>query len=176
MLRPTGATDGRGALRNPASRRPTGRCRRSRRPATVFAPFVRGRPGPDNGARAGRNVSPRRASCSTPEDSGTSQTPVVYAAYPRELPVLSGGQSIGGWKPAAGKPGAWMAEVPEVKEGRAYFHQLFVNGQRRQRARTPNAGFFQVEGQIDRQPGAFSGFAQAISARNGPARKRSSSG
>ena len=84
----------------------------------------------------------------TPQDSATAKAPVVYAAYPKEVPVLSGGRSITGWKPAGGKAGLWMAEVPEVKEGRWYFHQLFVNGQRRQRARTPNQGFFNVEGQI----------------------------
>ena len=74
--------------------------------------------------------------------------PVVYAAYADEVPVLSGGKTITGWKPVSGKAGQWMAEVPECKEGRWHFHQLFVNGQRRQRARTPNQGFFNVEGQI----------------------------
>jgi hypothetical protein len=83
-----------------------------------------------------------------PEDSGTAESPVVYAAYPNELPVLSGGRSIRSWKPTSGKAGLWMAEVPEVKEGRWYFRQLFVDGQRRQRAGTPNQGFFNVEGPI----------------------------
>jgi hypothetical protein len=55
-----------------------------------------------------------------PEDSGTPQAPVIYAVYPDEVPVLSGGKSIRGWKPASGKAGLWMAEVPEVKEGRTF--------------------------------------------------------
>ena len=41
-----------------------------------------------------------------PEDSGTAEAPVVYAALPGEKPVLSGGRLITGWKPslAATKP------------------------------------------------------------------------
>ena len=37
-------------------------------------------------------------------------------------------------------------DVPGVKEGEWYFHQLFVDGQRRQRARSPNAGFYRADG------------------------------
>ena len=33
-----------------------------------------------------------------PEDSGTPQFPVTYAAYPGEVPVLSGGTRLTGWK------------------------------------------------------------------------------
>ena len=92
----------------------------------------------------------------TPEDSGTPQDPITYAAYPGETPVLSGGREIYGWKQvtdsqllaqAGGE--LWMARVPGVKEGKWYFHELFVNGHRRQRARTPNTGFFRVDGKID---------------------------
>jgi parallel beta-helix repeat protein len=82
----------------------------------------------------------------TPQDSGTESAPVVYSAYPGETPVLSGGRRITDWKPDSN--GVWSAQVSGVKEGEWYFHQLFVNGQRRQRARTPNSGFFNVEGQI----------------------------
>ena len=91
----------------------------------------------------------------TPDDSGTPQHPITYAAYPGETAVLSGGREIHGWKPVAdnkllAQAGGelWMATVPGVKEGRWYFHELFVNGQRRQRARTPNSGFFRVDGKI----------------------------
>ncbi len=103
----------------------------------------------------------------SPQDSGTPSSPVVYAAYPGETPVLSGGRPIRDWAPVAGadastepahdlatnRRGAilkWQVEVPEVKEGKLYFHQLFVNGQRRQRARTPNTGYFLADGEITR--------------------------
>ena len=34
----------------------------------------------------------------TPDDSGTEFCPVTYSAYPGEIPVLSGGRKITGWK------------------------------------------------------------------------------
>jgi parallel beta-helix repeat protein len=86
-----------------------------------------------------------------PEDSGTAKCPITYAAYPGEKVILSGGRTITGWKKGAeGAPGSggelWTAQVPGVKEGEWYFHQLFVNGQRRQRARSPNTGFYHADG------------------------------
>lgn len=83
-----------------------------------------------------------------PEDSGTAAAPVTYAAYPGEHPVLSGGRAISGWK--KGKDGVWTAEVPGVREGKWYFHQLFVNGKRATRARHPNTGYLKTAG---RPPG-----------------------
>lgn len=71
-----------------------------------------------------------------PQDSGSEQHSVTYAAAPGETPVLSGGRAITGWK--KGKNELWTAEVPGVKEAKWYFHQLWVNGQRAVRARTPN--------------------------------------
>ncbi len=92
-----------------------------------------------------------------PADSGTPQDPITYAAYPGETPVISGGREITWWeratdskllKQAGGE--LWMARVPEVKEGKWYFCELFVNGQRRQRARTPNqSSFFYVDGKVN---------------------------
>jgi hypothetical protein len=91
----------------------------------------------------------------TPKDSGTPQAPITYAAYQSETPVLSGGREIHAWKQVTdrgllGLAGGelWMASVPDVKEGKWYFRELFVNGHRRQRARTPNTGFFRVDGKI----------------------------
>jgi hypothetical protein len=76
-----------------------------------------------------------------PQDSN-----VTYAAYADERPILSGGQEISGFKPGAGK--LWVAQVPGVAEGRWAFRQLWVNGARRQPARTPNEGFFHVAGKV----------------------------
>ena len=80
----------------------------------------------------------------TPEDSGTAQAPVVYAAYPGERPVFSGGRRITGWQ--KGEKNVWTAEVPGVKEGQWYFHQLFVRGTRAIRSRTPTNGYYRAEG------------------------------
>lgn len=80
-----------------------------------------------------------------PEDSGTADAPVLFAAEPGEKPVLSGGRRITGWKQTkvAGKM-LWAAELPDVKSGKWNFHQLWVNGQRRFRARHPNDGFLRI--------------------------------
>ena len=61
----------------------------------------------------------------TPEDSGTAECPVTWAAYPDELPALSGGRRITGWQPVTldGKA-LWAAEVPEARDGGWFFHQL----------------------------------------------------
>lgn len=80
----------------------------------------------------------------TPDDSGTEKTPITYAALPGQRPVLSGGRPIAGWEKGDGA--LWKAVVPGVKEGQWYFHQLFVNGQRRTRARMPNQGYLYTEG------------------------------
>src|SRR5262249_20152229 len=68
------------------------------------------------------------------------------AAAPGDKPIVSGGRRITGWRQSADNPNLWQAEVPSVREGKWYFRQLFVNGQRRQRARTPNDGFFRIQG------------------------------
>lgn len=79
----------------------------------------------------------------TPEDSGTPECPITYAAYGWEKPLISGGRPITGWKPAEvnGKR-AWTATIPRVQAGEWGFRQLFVNGQRRARSRLPRDGFY----------------------------------
>lgn len=71
-----------------------------------------------------------------PGDSGTPQFSITYAVRPGERVELSGGRKITGWKKGVGD--IWMAELPEVKTGQWHFRQLFVNGRRAIRARTPN--------------------------------------
>jgi len=72
----------------------------------------------------------------TPADSGS----ITYAAYRSETPILSGGRRITGWANTRvnGKR-AWVADIPEVREGKWYFRSLYVNNERRERARTPRA-------------------------------------
>ena len=83
-----------------------------------------------------------------PEDSGSdADHPLTIAAYRDEKPVLSGGRRIRGWKKVEGKSGLWHATIPEVREGKWYFRQLFINGHRKQRARTPNNGYLEAEGE-----------------------------
>ena len=81
-----------------------------------------------------------------PEDSGTEKAPVVYAATAGEKVVLSGGRPLKGSRRGEvnGRP-AWVLDIPEVKEGRWRFRQLFVNGTRRPRTRLPKQGEYRIE-------------------------------
>ena len=76
-----------------------------------------------------------------PQDSGTAEAPVVYSAFQMEKPVFSGGRAITGFRQNGS---LWETMIPEVKAGQWYFRQLFVNGQRRQRARSPNSGYYRI--------------------------------
>lgn len=75
-----------------------------------------------------------------PQDSGTLAAPISYEAAPGARPVISGGRAITGWK--RGASGIWTAQLPDVKAGKWYFEQLWVDGRRATRARTPNKHFF----------------------------------
>jgi len=70
----------------------------------------------------------------TAEDSGTKAAPVIYRAYQKEEPVLSGGVRLKNlkWEPYQG--GIMQARVPA---GFAT-DQVFVNGQQQPMARYPN--------------------------------------
>lgn len=72
-----------------------------------------------------------------PQHSGAQESPIVYKAYPGERVTLSAGRRLNcRWKPLHG--GIVMCSVPEVKYGKLWFTQLFVNGKRQIRARYPN--------------------------------------
>jgi hypothetical protein len=74
----------------------------------------------------------------TPEDSGAAAAPVVYEAHEDEVPILSGGRLVTGWRPHNDR--LWVAEVPWIDQLDGPPCQLFVNGVRRPRARSPNLG------------------------------------
>lgn len=82
----------------------------------------------------------------TSEDSGTT-----FSAYENEKPIISGGRQIKGWKKVEieGKK-LWMIEIPEVKDGKWLFHELWVNGKRRVMARHPNKGYLKVADVIEK--------------------------
>lgn len=78
-----------------------------------------------------------------PEDSGTAESPTTIMAAPGEEPVISGGVQVKNWqklsgtisglpKSAAGK--IWVADIPEVGGRQLEFRQLWVNGEKAQRA------------------------------------------
>ncbi len=78
----------------------------------------------------------------TAQDSGTVQSPIRYRAALGAKPVFSGGREINGFHKTP--DGNWVAEVPEVKSGDWYFEQLWVNGRRAIRARSPNKFYHHI--------------------------------
>jgi len=79
----------------------------------------------------------------TPQDSGTADAPVTYAAYPGEKPVVSSGRAITGWQTA--ENGLWKAGVPTLPSGQPWeFRQLFVSDARRPRTVLPRTGYYKI--------------------------------
>jgi hypothetical protein len=68
-----------------------------------------------------------------PDDSG-----ITLENAPGERAIVSGGRRIEGWRVASGP----LLTAPAS----GYFRQLFVAGRRAQRARTPNNGFYRIDG------------------------------
>jgi len=79
-----------------------------------------------------------------PQDSGTAEAPIVYQAAGGARPVFTGGRKITGFTPA--EHGQWKVHLPEVASGKWYFEDLFVNGRRAVRARSPNEFYHYVRG------------------------------
>ncbi len=67
----------------------------------------------------------------TTHDSGTNGFNIVYRALDKESPVLSGGRAITGFTLSDAQKNIFKASVPGLTS-----RQLFVNGQRAQRARS----------------------------------------
>jgi hypothetical protein len=88
-----------------------------------------------------------------PEDGGTPDCPVTYAAYPEESPVLSGGMEVKNWRPGTinGRH-VWSAQIGKIKFEGGRLRQLWVNGARRSQARYPNRGYLHVAKVPDVKP------------------------
>lgn len=70
--------------------------------------------------------------------------PVVIEGDADDMPVVSGGMTIGGWQ--VQPDGVWVADVPEVSRYGAVFEQLFFDNHKATRARTPDNGWFMIDG------------------------------
>ncbi len=104
-----------------------------------------------------------------PEDSGTEAAPITFRTFDKEPHVFTGFRVIQGVslkpKPSVVKVGAdglWHIDVPDVRQGKWWFEQLYVNGQRRQRSRLPQDGYFTVDAQLppSSEAGQGKGFDQ----------------
>ncbi|MFT3869711.1 MAG: right-handed parallel beta-helix repeat-containing protein [Nibricoccus sp.] len=95
----------------------------------------------------GGTYSLDRAIILRPEDSGTAVSRTSIEAATGETPVLSGGVTIGGWRladdtpstlPSAAKSRIWVTDTPIFNGRPLEFRQLWINGLKATRARTPN--------------------------------------
>lgn len=83
-----------------------------------------------------------------PQDSGTAEAPIIYWAAAGAKPVISGGRNIQGFASAEG--GLWKVHLPEVEAGKWYFEDLYVNGRRAIRARSPNEFYYYIRDEADK--------------------------
>ncbi len=84
----------------------------------------------------------------TGEDSGSDNAPISYEAAPNSKPIFNGGVILpqGAFKTAAGSGGkTWAMPLPA---NIGSFEQLWVNGKRAVRARTPNEFYFYSTGKV----------------------------
>jgi len=77
-------------------------------------------------------------------DGGTTDAPLIIRGEEGKKAIFIGGVQIIGWEAVNDK--LWKAFIPQVAYYDSYFEQLFVNGRRAVRARTPNEGFFFIKG------------------------------
>ena len=82
-----------------------------------------------------------------PEDSGTAEHSVTYAAAPQERDkvLITGGRRITGWTACDGPGCYWQTHVPEVQAGQWWFRQLWADGLRCRRGRYPQHDLLTVE-------------------------------
>ena len=95
----------------------------------------------------------------TPVDSGAAECPVTYRGSGDRPAVISGGRRLKGFR-QSGK--LWTVALDDVKAGKWYFNQLYVNGHRRLRARTPNEGtYFRIRSPLSGAKESCFGFIYA---------------
>jgi hypothetical protein len=77
------------------------------------------------------------------EDGGSPEAPVMYQGIEPGKTIFSGGIHIIGFE--ENDAGIWSVYIPEVTYWNWTFDQLYVNGKRAVRARSPNEGYFYME-------------------------------
>lgn len=76
---------------------------------------------------------------------------LLIAAYAGESPILSGGQRITSWhKTTLNGSELWVADVPDSRNGKWVFRELWLDGERAVSARLPAEGYFHVYGVPDK--------------------------
>ena len=82
-----------------------------------------------------------------PKDSGFEHAPITYLAEPGARVLFSAGKSIHNWQHI--RDNRWECDLSGSVPKGWTFQQLFVNGERRYRARTPNEGYYRVKDSME---------------------------
>lgn len=77
------------------------------------------------------------------QDSGTEQFPITYRAAAGSHPVFRGARTISGFKKYRG--GLWSCSAVGVGKERDRFNELFANGVRLMRAKSPNTSYYYMQ-------------------------------
>ncbi len=77
-------------------------------------------------------------------DGGTEKAPLIIRGEDGKKVVFRGGIPITGWEIVNSK--LWRTFIPQIAWYNSYFEQLYVNGKRAVRARTPDEGFYFLRG------------------------------
>lgn len=83
----------------------------------------------------------------TDVDSGTLSAPIVFRGDKNNRPVVCGGRKTARFEEFS--TGLWRVFIPEVADLGFHFEQLYINGERRFRAQTPNRGTFMFPKRVE---------------------------
>lgn len=78
---------------------------------------------------------------------------LTLSAATGETVVVSGGRRLDGW--TVETDGTWSLPIADVGSGSWTFRELFVGGERRPRARHPNAGYLRIDRAFDDKRSGF---------------------
>jgi hypothetical protein len=77
------------------------------------------------------------------DDSGTKDAPLIFKAEEGKKALFRGGIQVAGFERV--NENLWRTFIPQVAYYNSYFEQLYVNGRRAVRAKSPNEGFYTVK-------------------------------
>lgn len=87
----------------------------------------------------------------TPDDSGTKESPTIFAAANESRPLISGGYVVTEWETAEN---VWRAKLPELSGTNWNPRHITVNGEWRERPRLPAEGTYTIAGLAGADPRA----------------------
>ena len=76
----------------------------------------------------------------SPGHSGTDESQLVIKAEDGTSPILYGGKKLDSFEKISET--LWRVKIPETLQYNWFFEQLYVNGKRATRAKSPNSGFY----------------------------------